>query len=145
MWRFVLLSLGLIALAGCGSGQRELRAHVKGTISYNGQAVNGGTLVLHPKTGNFVTIGINQDGTFDSADVPEGEYVVVVQPTKGFAGPSTKGMDPAKMAEMKSKIDEMKRPPTIPIPPKYTQQTTSDLRVTVSKDSDKPIELVLKD
>jgi hypothetical protein len=144
MWRFVVLALGLLVLVGCGSQQRESRAPVKGTVTYKNRAVNGATLILYPKSGTPVTIGLTQEGTFEVPDVLEGEYVVVVQPSKGFAGPSTEGMDPAKVAEMQSKMDTMKRPATIHIPEKYSNQATSDLRVTVTKGGP-ALELVLKD
>lgn len=144
MWRFIILLVGLIALSGCGS--KALPAGtVKGTITYKGQPVNGAALLLHPKTGDPVTIPVSQEGTFEVASVPEGEYVVVVQPSAGDSGvPSTKGMDKAKAAEMQAKLDAMKSPPTIPIPKKYLQQSTTDLKMTVSK-GPQTVELVLKD
>jgi hypothetical protein len=145
MFRCVILALGLFALVGCGSSQRDLGASVKGTVTYKGKPVNGATMSLYPKTGNYITIGLSQEGTFEAVDVAEGEYVVVLQPTKGFAGPSTKGMDPAKAAEMQTTIEEMKRPATIPFPKKYTKQATSDLKMTVTKGNNQPVELVLSD
>jgi hypothetical protein len=144
MWRLLVVSVGLLVLVGCGS-KREGTGTVKGTIKYKGQAVNGAALTLYPSSGNSVLIPVSQEGTFEVAGVPDGEYVVVVQPSTGDSGvPSTKGMDKAKVAEMQSKIDALKSPPTIPIPKKYTQRETSDLKLTVSKGSE-PVELVLKD
>jgi len=144
MWRFILLLVGLIALSGCGA-KAPTAGTVKGTITYKGTPVNGPALLLYPQSGNMLTIPVTQEGTFEIASIPEGEYVVVVQPSAGNSGvPSTKGMDPAKAAEMQSKIDAMKSPPTIPIPKKYLQQSTSDLKITVSK-GPQTVELVLKD
>ena len=146
MWRFLVLSVGLVALIGCGS-KKEPAGAVKGTVTYKGRAVNGGALVLYPQSGNSVILPVSQEGMFDAAGVPAGEYVVVVQPSTGTAGvPSTKGMDPAKAAEMQSKIEAMKVPATIPIPQKYTQRTTSDLKMSVTKGGEtQTIDLVLKD
>jgi hypothetical protein len=144
MWRFLIISVGLLVLIGCGS-KREGVGIIKGTITYKGRAVNGAALMLYPSSGNSVLIPVSQEGTFEVAGVPDGEYVVVVQPSTGTSGvPSTKGMDPAKAAEMQAKIDAMKSQPTIPIPKKYTQRETSDLKLTVSKGGE-PVELVLKD
>ncbi len=144
MWRFVILSFSLMSLVGCGA-KKDDKVIVKGTIAYKGQPVNGAGLVLYPASGNTVSIPVTQEGTFEVLNVPEGEYIVVVQPATGNAGvPSTKGMDPAKAAEMKSKIEAMKSVPTIPIPKKYTEQKTSDLKMTISK-ANPTVELVLKD
>ncbi len=144
MWRFLILSVALAALIGCGS-KKDPGGTVKGTITYKGSAVNGAGLMMYPQSGNSFVIPVTQEGTFDAVDIPAGEYVIVVQPSSGKSGvPSTKGMDPAKAAEMQSKIEAMKSPPTIPIPQKYTQQKTSDLKLTVAK-GDQTVSLELKD
>ena len=144
MWRFVILALALAPLVGCGS-KKDDKILVKGTITYKGQPVNGAGLVLYPTTGNSVSIPVTQEGTFEATNIPEGDYTVVVQPATGNSGvPSMKGMDSAKAAEMKSKIEAMKSIPTITIPKKYTDRSKSDLKLTVSK-TNPTVDLVLTD
>jgi hypothetical protein len=144
MWRFILVFLGSAALVGCGS-KGEPKGSVKGTITYKSQPVNGAALMLYPKSGSARPLAVSQEGTFEAADLPEGEYVVVVQPSTGNAGvPSTKGMDPAKAAEVQAKLDAMKSTPTIKIPTKYTGKDTTDLKLTVAQGA-QTVELVLKD
>ena len=46
-------------------------------------------------------------------------------------------MDPAKIAEHKAKMEELKSPATIPIPEKYKKRTTTDLTLTVTKEDQK--------
>ncbi|OWK34575.1 hypothetical protein [Fimbriiglobus ruber] len=120
---------------------------VSGKITYKGQAVNGGTLMMvnTGDKGESTNVPLTQEGTYRAADLPEGEYKVVIQPASGTAGvPSTKGMDPAKAAEIKSKIDAMKTAATITIPDKYKKVATTDLKLTVGK-TDQTFDFELKD
>jgi hypothetical protein len=134
MWRYVLLSFGLLALFGCGS-KKVTTGVVSGTITYKGQPVNGAALVLYQATGagDSIIIPTTQEGTFRASDLPLGDYKVVIQPSKGMSE-HTKGADPAKLAEYKSKMEEMRTPATITIPDKYKQRTTTDLTLTVTKE-----------
>ncbi|HEV3436760.1 MAG TPA: hypothetical protein VG122_05335 [Gemmata sp.] len=144
MWRYVLLSFGLLALLGCGS-KKTTTGVVTGSITYKGQPVNGPVLVLYRNTGageNY-NIPVTQEGTFNVSNVPEGEYIVVIQPSKEMSQ-TTKGLDPAKLAENKAKIEEMKTVATIPIPKKYKERTATDLKMTITKE-DQTINFELKD
>jgi hypothetical protein len=126
------VSLGLLLLTGCGP--RIVKGVVSGTVTYKGQAVNDATLFLYPTTagqGSEMTIPVDREGAFRASDVPAGDYKVVVQPSKANNGPSTKGMKPEQLAQMKEQLESMKVPATIKIPTKYTKQETSDLKMTV--------------
>ena len=83
MRRFQMISLVLFlgALAGCGWGE-TLGVGVSGAVTYKGQPINGATLLLYPTTagqGAEVSIPVTQEGTFRTADVPLGDYKIVVQ------------------------------------------------------------------
>jgi hypothetical protein len=133
MRRIVTVWLVALLLAGCGP-KREASGTVSGTITYQGKPVNGAALLLYGPTSHSAdfTIPVDQEGKFSSTDVPPGDYKVVVQPSAGSSGPSTRGMTPAQMAEMKGRLDEMKTPPTIKVPSKYLDPKTSDLQMKVT-------------
>jgi hypothetical protein len=149
MWRILIVAFGLFFVAGCGTSPDK--TVVKGTITYKGQAVNGGTLLLYPvptSSGeNPARIPVTQEGSFSTSDVVPGEYKIVVQPSAGGVAnvPSTKNMPPDKAAEAQAKLDEQaKKTPTIPIPEKYKKLGTTDLTRTIVK-GDQTLTLELKD
>jgi hypothetical protein len=129
-----VLAVCLLALVAC-SEQNKKSVFLSGSITYKGQPVNGGSLKLFSASaaGEPYTIPIDQEGKFRIADVPEGEYKAVVQPSAGMTPNIPKGLDPGKMAEAKEKSELMKQPPTIPIPDKYKDRLKSTLTITVKK------------
>ncbi len=135
MTRFISLAVMLFFLVGCGGGKGAPAGTVSGKITYKGQPVNGAALQLTQTAGQGDTINIpvTQEGTFSVADVPAGDYIVVVVPSSG-ASPVhiPKNTDPAKLAEAKAKVEATKTPPTIPIPEKYKQRLTSGLNITIA-------------
>jgi hypothetical protein len=145
MRRLVIVLCFAVFLAGCGD-KKTATAVVSGTITYKGQAVNGGSLILYPATGEgpTVNIPITQSGSFRTSDVPEGEYKVVVQPSAGFEPKLQKGSDPSKNPEIQQKMEQLKQPATIPIPEKYKKRLDTDLKITVTK-GEQTITLELKD
>jgi hypothetical protein len=142
----VVASLACIVLAGCGP-KGPPKGVLAGTITYNGQPVNGATLTLEPAsgTGTPLNIPVAQDGTFRVASVLAGDYKITVQGSAGFAGPSTKGMSEDKKAEMQGKVDAMKTPATIAFPRKYMDKKTTDLTCKVVTGENPPLKLELKD
>jgi hypothetical protein len=146
MRRIVALSVGLLLLAGCGPAGSP-KGQVKGTITYKGQPVNGCALVLYPTAGegSSTLIPVNQEGAFQTGDVPAGEYKIVVQPAT--ANPtmfSTKGLSPEKAAEAEAKMGGLKIKPTIPIPEKYKDRLTTDLKTPIVN-GEQTLKLELKD
>jgi hypothetical protein len=137
MRQLVTLSLGLVFLVGCGP-KPPTTAEWTGTITYKGQPVNGALLTLYPSgASQSITypVPVNQEGTFAAAGMPADTYMVVVQGSSGMAGlPSTQGMDPAKLAEQKAKLDQMQAQarPTIPFPDKYKFLQATPLKVTLT-------------
>jgi hypothetical protein len=146
MRRIVVVSIAALLLVGCGP-KRAKTGVVSGTVTYKGQPVNGAALLLFPTAGSqseSITIPVNQEGAFRIADVPAGEYKVVVQGTAGASEYNLKNMPPAKAAEAKAKLDQMKTAATIRFPDKYKSHLTTDLRCTVT-DKDQTLDLPLKD
>ncbi|HEY7328513.1 MAG TPA: hypothetical protein VH592_12770 [Gemmataceae bacterium] len=128
---------------------------MSGTITYNGKPVNGAILHLHPSgegtTG--VNVPVTQEGTFNTSDIPPGEYKIVVEGKKPPAQmvekmtKFPKNMDPAKKAAMEKSRDEVfgKEAPTIAFPNKYKKVETSDLKCTISQGKKENLSLELKD
>jgi hypothetical protein len=133
MRRSVAVCLGLLLLAGC-SGSKIVKTTLAGTITYKEKPVNNATLLLYPAAGGEgLPIPVDKDGKFRSADVPAGDYKVVVQGSAGSSGPDTKGMTKDQLEKMKGSLDAMKSDPTIPFPDKYKKKESTPLSVTVSK------------
>lgn len=156
MKRTLFVSIGLLLLAGCGSKSGS-GGSLTGTIHYNGKAVNGAALLLHPTSGqgDDISINVGQDGTFNGYNIPPGEYQIAVQseeiPPEGQRqmrmAPIPPNMDPAKAEEMKQKFQQAQGQdaPTIAYPKKYKNLKTSDLKCTVVAGKNPPLNLDLKD
>lgn len=157
MWRIITVSIVLFALMGCGSKSHS-RGVIKGKITYKGQPVNGAVLHLYSTSDKDdssdedegILVPVSQEGTFDSANIPPGEYKIVVTASeipKEMGMPAVpKGMDPAKAAEMKAKFQQMQgeEKPTIPYPKKYKNLASTDLKCTIQK-GEQQLDLELKD
>ncbi|HEY7313774.1 MAG TPA: carboxypeptidase-like regulatory domain-containing protein [Gemmataceae bacterium] len=146
MWRILVALLALLPLMGCGKRDKGV---VSGTITYNGQPVNGVQLQLSPipGPGNDITIPVSQEGTFRTSNIPPGEYkIVVTAPQTGRMPAMPKGGDPAKAEEMKKKFQQAyARPtPTIRYPDKYKNILKTDLKCTINQ-GDQTLNLELKD
>ena len=149
MRRKIIVSIGLLLVLGCGS-KPGTGGSVTGTIHYKEKPVNGVLLHFYPASGNGVDISVpvSQEGTFRSSNIPLGEYKVVVEASQGpppGAGTFQLPKDPAKAAEMKEKLQQMKGqtpPPTIPFPKKYQSIQSTDLKCTINQGEQKlPLEL----
>jgi hypothetical protein len=133
MRRLVTVSLVLLLLVGCSSKRKGGVVH--GKVTYKGQAVNGAslTLVSTGADGTSFSIGVSQEGTFSTADVPPGDYKIVVLGNTGAAEADLSGVDPAKRAQVKEKLEKMKGIPTIKYPDKYKSHLTTPLTRTITK------------
>jgi hypothetical protein len=124
------------ALVGCGSSDGPKTYPVKGNVTYRGQPVTSGMVLLTPQdSGHAATGNLEKDGTFrlttfkkDDGAAP-GKYHVAVQvfPSEGAGLPG---------AEFAGK------PP--PVPPKYMNAATSGLSAEI-KAGENQLELSLKD
>jgi len=95
-----------------GEEKAAASAEVKGSITFNGKSVAGGTITLVPAKDSSVkpiAADVKEDGTYLLEKVPAGEYKVKVAPPVG--------QEKAKGA----------------VPAKYRSDETSSLKVTVSK------------
>ncbi len=145
--RITVALLLLAVLVGCGS-RRSRYGRVSGKIAYRGQAVNDAALLLYSAEGSQatpITIPVDEEGNFSIADVPPGEYKVVVQGAEGEAsGISLKDFPPDKQEQVKALLEGQKFPHTISFPKKYKDLETTPLRCTIG-DSDQPLDLELED
>jgi hypothetical protein len=140
MRRIILVSFGFLLLLGCGP-RRGTGGAVTGTVQYKGQAVNGATLRFYPLSGvgQEFAIPVTQEGTFQSTNIPPGEYKVLVEPSQ--APPESRepliprDMDPAKAAELREQYKHAygAHPTTIPFPEKYQDVLATDLKCTVNE------------
>jgi hypothetical protein len=136
MRTFLFCSLALVLVVGCGP-KRDPQGTVTGKVTYKGQPVNGGTLKLYKikgTAGDDILIPLSQEGTYSSADVPEGDYIVVVEPLPAHT-PKTTG---------KTRLSDTATTGTIPIPKKYLDRKDSSLSMTV-KPGNQKIDLELTD
>jgi hypothetical protein len=150
MRQIVRVSAGLVllvVLVGCGKRSRS--GEVTGKVTYKGQPVNDAALLLYPAGGGPertpLTIPVDGEGNYRIADVPPGEYRVVVQ---GAAGENSDAdllrvLPPDKRAEMKAKMDKMEIKKTIPFPKKYQDLKTTDLKCTITNEKQQ-LDLELK-
>jgi hypothetical protein len=74
-----LAALTLAATAGCSP--KKQKGVLSGKVTYKGQSLQGGILILHPtgEGGSPYQIPLKGDGTFTVSDVPPGQYKVTVQ------------------------------------------------------------------
>ncbi len=151
MKRIVVCAV-VFALLGCTSKQNQ-GGSLSGKITYKGRPVNGALLRLLPVGGEeeSVNVSVSQEGTFSIADIPPGEYKIVVEgsqlPPDVMKMPDLpKGMDPAKAEEMRQKFQQShKEAPTIAFPDKYKRASSTDLKCTITKGKKETLELELKD
>jgi hypothetical protein len=116
--------LALAIAAGCNSSNNPQTYPVKGKVTYRGQPVTSGMVLLTPEakgnaaTGNLATGGVFQLTTFEKNDgaVP-GKYHVAIQ------------VFPAEGAGLPGAEFGNKKPP---IPPKYMSDSTSGLTAEIT-------------
>ena len=116
---FVLFSMVLVCLAGCG--KKENVVSVSGTVLLDGKPLEGATVTFHPVKSGAVGHGkTDASGRFtimtgSLQGVKPGEYIVTVQKT----GEIPKGDPLAPEA-----------PPPMLTPPQYANVKTSPLKYT---------------
>jgi len=138
----MLFLLALLAFAissvGCGKRHREL-APLTGKVTYNGQPLRFGAVVVEHEYGQPATGKIQPDGTFELATRGEGEGTAVTKSRVRVA--CFEGQDPAKIVNPNA-------PPSLGkslIPEKYMSYETSGLTIEVRPDDNEPVVLNLTD
>jgi hypothetical protein len=126
-WQFVQIVCCLILLfSGCGHPKQVLNntAHLSGSITFNGNPLPAGTIVLHSTEHSMATpVPIRAGGTFSTDRAPIGKNLVTVDTRSiKFGNPSS----------------------YVPIPDKYIEPETSTLTVDVSPGDNSNVEFALK-
>jgi hypothetical protein len=91
---FAVLSLAVLAVAGCGPGAV---GRVSGTVKYQGQPLTSGEVVFHCKNGEQVGCHITAQGTYELANVPVGFARIIVK-THPYVPPGLKKSGPGASA-----------------------------------------------
>jgi hypothetical protein len=133
----VAATAGLLILAGCNGGNPQITgASVAGTVKYQGKIVTGGEIIfVSPTDPNKSQSGrIFGDGTFDVPNVPTGDVIVVIDTEQARYDVSAMHAK-AKGGDGNIPKVETGHPPMkyMKIDKKYSQPTTSPLRLTVEK------------
>jgi hypothetical protein len=144
MLRFAIGVFAIIGLLiGCGGGQKA--GTVSGTVTYKGLPVKAGNIRFHTDRG--VVSGIlDSSGGYEVASVPFGTATVTIEteslkpapkPTRAYpgkAGGAGAELDAQRLAAEKAAGVNPKTASSadyVPIPTKYADSRTSDLKVTI--------------
>jgi hypothetical protein len=150
------LPLFLVVVSGCKTSRTP--AKVSGKVTYKGEPVPAGSITFHPKEGGGTyPYTLNPDGTYSGSDLPTGEMVVTVETESAnpkahsleYGGGKGKGAGPNEyMKKMKERGMVPEGPANkgtyVPIPKKYADPKTSDLRADLKKGNN-PNDFDLKD
>jgi len=109
------------AVIGCGEPVPKTGT-VSGTVLVAGKPLRSGLIGFIPADGRVVQADIQVDGTYKAENVPVGEAIVVLNPAPG---------DGAAVQKRIKETNEMPPPVQSPIPKKYNDPATSDLRFNV--------------
>jgi len=117
----LVVALGLLGVAGCGGGNP---ATVNGTVTYNGQPLETGTVAFYPVDGGPAAYAnIQSDGTFRASTGQQkglalGEYRISVQATGPMPEPGPQ--------------NDWEPVPESLIPESYNSPETSGLTATIT-------------
>lgn len=128
--KIALCLLATIAICGCGSSTPDT-VKVTGIVTYNGEPVDGATVVFGPATGEgrAATGTTGPDGRFELSTFDEGDgalpgsYVIAISKTE-----VTGGMTPDQEHEALKAGKKVEGPKTIEhLPVRYKDATKSGL------------------
>ncbi len=133
-----LAALVAVAAAGCGGSERLETAPAQGTVTYNGQALEFGSVIFQPEKGPPAK-GQIKDGKFvlstygDQDGAIVGKHKIAVTCTDaqrpGYTPPADQEAPAGKSL----------------IPKKYTRTSSSDLTETVTEDGPNEFTITLTD
>jgi hypothetical protein len=132
-WGFALLVCATTVLAltasGCGHGSAE----VSGTVTYAGQPVTGGSVILYCSDGQIFCGNIAPDGTYSIPNVPHCSAVVTIQaPVRLPTGLRQKqNLPPSVDGPIPPTLEVSADNPSVYIPPRYGMPEESGLSVVV--------------
>jgi len=154
----VVALLASVLAIGCGQqgADRPKTVPVTGTVTHNGEPVEGATVAFQPVGGSKGAVGVTDASgkyaltTFESDDgaVP-GEYKVKVFKYKvegsegGVADTDSADYVPPGMGEEGGQDDESGAPENL-LPAQYADPTTSGLTATVSEGGDNNFDFPLE-
>ena len=130
---FVIFGLGV--LSGCGRVKIEGLVPVRGTVTFNGEPLEGAAVCFTPKefktgdrlgTGKTDTAGRFELRTIGELGVLPGEYIVVVIKNEASAVNQPQKIDPKTKRPAPPKVKTL-------IPKRYSDPKTSDMSVVVDK------------
>jgi hypothetical protein len=125
-WRFLLLAIAAVGVAGCG-GEPE-RQTIPGKVTLKGQPLPSGVVRIHGPGDRLSSAMIQPDGTFAITDVMPGKVQISIVDDPSSSGG---GMPPPAGAAPPPKSDKaaVKR---VPIPAKYKDVKTSGLEYDIT-------------
>ena len=124
----VLLCGATLLCVGCGGSDQLPTYPVRGSVIFNGEPLQQGSVTFIPETGPYASGRISSDGTFSLTTYNEGDGAI-------------EGMHRILVSAVK--VDP-KHPQAIPlIPFKYGSVQTSGLTATVEKEGDNKVTLEL--
>lgn len=149
-WRFLVTLVALVAIAGCSepSSTRPETINVTGTVTHNGNAVEGARVTFSPSgaghaaTGTTNASGVFSLTSFEAGDgAVEGSYAVAIQKMEGGAEAVAlpAGVDPESPEAMDAAYKAMEAAEANPnqeakdlLPAKYKNPATSGFTADVA-------------
>src|SRR5262249_15289796 len=140
--------LVLLTALGCGSGS----ATVSGRVTYQGEPLTAGDLIIYGANGQIQSGQISADGTYAIYKAPVGDVKMAVLTPKDLPAqrpPEPGGVWQGKKGGRKKTLikEEFKPPPpvkVVPIPDRYKEPDKSGLNFTLKR-GEQTIDLNLKE
>ncbi|MBX9681197.1 MAG: carboxypeptidase-like regulatory domain-containing protein [Gemmataceae bacterium] len=128
-----LLAAALLTLAGC-----EGRGDIQGQVTLGDKIVRVATVTVWPKDGIPRAAVVDQEGKFAVKDVPAGDAIITVtSPDPKMTGVVPKAANPneAPRGEEKKQPNAADVKNWMPLPSRYSDVKTSDLKLVVKSGS----------
>ncbi|MCA9103986.1 MAG: carboxypeptidase-like regulatory domain-containing protein [Pirellulaceae bacterium] len=158
VWLGLSLAFLAVGLVGCGGGVSVDAAKVTGTVTYNGEKVEGATVQFMNDDGSLISTGVTDasgvyslSGFIGGQNVegaPIGHCRVTVQKMPTMAsgdGGGEDGFPQASMINQTMNADGTPKELESLIPAKYSDPTNSGLEFTVEKGKDNVYNIELVD